>query len=110
MPLKRTASAIRLIQLSIAMADDLPKIDISPYGIRLAKSGYWFRALRHEDEAVVSPDRFAACMFPGTPADGSYTLIIDEKHVVYYKDLDGERGAEVFPLDAVKAGWRKLGP
>ena len=42
--------AIKLIELSVACADDRPKTDILKYSILAPKAGYWYRAIRHADE------------------------------------------------------------
>ena len=100
--------AIKLIELSVASADDRPVTDISPYAVRSAKAGYWFRAILHEDEVSADPDRFAACAFPDSPSAGKYVFITDETNVIYRKELKKQRGIERFPLDPLKAGWSKL--
>jgi hypothetical protein len=106
----RTSYAIKLIELSVAAADDQPMSDLTPFCVRSPKAGYWFRAMRHEDEVTRSPDRFAACMFPNDRSSGRWTMIVDEKKVIYYKDLGSERGPEFFPRDPAGAGWKKLKP
>ncbi len=50
-----TRTPIKLIELSVASADDRPLCDLGPYAIRSAKAGYWFRALLHEDEQSPPP-------------------------------------------------------
>lgn len=100
--------AIRLIELSVASADDRPVTDISPYAVRSAKAGYWFRALLHEDETKPDPNRFAACAFPDSPSAGKWTFIVDEENTIYRKEVKKQRGVERFPTDPVKDGWTKL--
>jgi hypothetical protein len=99
---------IRRIELSVASADDRPFSDLSPYAVRSAKAGYWFRALLHEDETTPSPDRFAVCAFPDSPSAGKWTYIIDEENFVYRKQLKNQRGIERYPQDPLKAGWQKV--
>ncbi len=99
--------AIKLITLRLACADDRPVTDLSPYGVRTLQSGYWYRALLHEDESAPNPDRFAACAFPDSPAAGKWTYIVDENRVIYRKALGTQRGLEVYPKDPVKAGWEE---
>ncbi len=100
--------AIKLIELSVASADDRPVTDISPYAVRSAKAGYWFRALLHEGEAAPSPDRFAACAFPDSPAAGKWTFIVDEENTIYRKELKKQRGIDRYPKDPVKDGWIRM--
>ena len=100
--------AIKLIELSVASADDRPVTDLSPYAVRSSKTGYWFRALRHEDERTPSPDRFAACAFPENRAAGKYTFIVDETNTIYRKRLRGPRGVFFYPKDPERDGWAKL--
>ncbi len=99
---------IKLIELSVATADDRPRSDLSPYGVRSAKAGYWFRSILHEDEKTPSPDRFAACAYPDSPSAGKWTFVIDEENFVYRKKLEGQRGLDCYPNDPVNAGWQKV--
>jgi hypothetical protein len=99
---------MKLIELSVASADDRPVSDLSPFAVRSAKAGYWYRALLHEDEEAPSPDRFAVCAFPDTLSAGKWMFIIDEENFVYRKKADGRRGIDRYPKDPVKAGWEKL--
>ncbi|HLY09687.1 MAG TPA: hypothetical protein VKW04_10325 [Planctomycetota bacterium] len=103
-----TRTPIKLIELSVASADDRPTYDIRAYAVPSAKAGYWFRALLHEDENPPSPDRFAACAFPDSPGAGKWTYIIDEENVVYRKELNHQRGIDRYPADPIQAGWQKL--
>lgn len=100
--------AMKLIDLSIASADDRPTTDVSPYAVRTAKAGYWFRAILHEDERTPSPDRYAFCAFPDGPSAGKWTFIVDEQNAIYRKELKNPRGVERCPADPVKSGWEKL--
>ena len=103
-----TRTPIRLIEQSLCLADERPACDISPYGIASAKSGYWYRALLHEDEPTPSPDRFAACAFPDHSRAGKWTYILDEKNSLYRKELADPRKLDRYPADPAKAGWLKL--
>lgn len=103
-----TRMPLKLIELSVATADDRPRCDISAYGVSSAKAGYWFRALLHEDERTPSPDRFAACAYPDSDGAGKWTFIIDEENFVYRKKLGAQRGLDRYPLDPKKIGWEKL--
>ncbi|HUR38121.1 MAG TPA: hypothetical protein VM222_01455 [Planctomycetota bacterium] len=107
-PADATRTPIKLIELSVASADDRPVSDLSPYAVPSAKAGYWFRALRHEGEQSPSPDRFAACAFPDTAGAGKWTFIIDEENFVYRKQLPTQRGVDRYPADPLKAGWQRL--
>jgi hypothetical protein len=100
--------ALKLIELSVASADDRPVTDLLRYAVKSQKYGYWFRSLLHEDEETPAPDRFAACAFPDSRADGKYTYITDETNVIYRKDLKRGRGVERFPRDPLKAGWERI--
>jgi hypothetical protein len=102
--------AIKLIELSIASADDRPVSDLSPDAVRSPKAGYWFRAIHHADEKIPAPDRYAATAFPAKyPESGRYTLIVDERRDIYRLDLGHGRGLEVFPTAAeLKTKWSKL--
>jgi hypothetical protein len=103
-----TRTPIKLIELSVAAADDRPVCDLSPYAVSSPKAGYRFRALLHENEQTPSPDRFAACAYPDMAGAGKWTFIIDEENFVYRKQLPAQRGIDRYPADPVKAGWQRL--
>jgi hypothetical protein len=99
---------IRLISQQLACADDRPLANRAELGAKAPVEGYWFRAIRHADEAKLSPDRFAACAFPDRyPESGRETFIIDEREIIYKKDLGKSGGIELFPTDPLKEGWRR---
>jgi hypothetical protein len=101
---------IKLIELSVACADDRPRTSIEQYAVRCPKAGYWFRAIRHADETALSPDRYAVIAFPAKyPDSGRDTFVVDERKDIYRMDLGHGRGIEVFPSPAeLKAKWSKL--
>ena len=102
--------AIKLIEISVAAADDRPVSDITKYARRSPKSGYWFRAIRKKGEPPVNAAwQFAFCAFPDTPSAGRWTYIIDEGNTIYKADLGATRGIEVFPSDEeLRARWSKM--
>ncbi len=102
----KNGSAIKLIDVSIACADDRPKSDVSKLPARGPKVGFWYRALRFADEKEPDPDRFAACAFPDSPGVGRYTYIISHEATVYRKK-GLLRDLEVFPADPLKEGWER---
>src|SRR5258706_10894800 len=77
--------AIKLIELSVAAADDRSKTDLSPYSVPAANAGYWYRAIRHADEdpKALDPNRFAFWAFPDSPSAGKYLFIVDENNTIY---------------------------
>jgi DUF2950 family protein len=100
---------IKLIEISVAGADDRPVTDLVKYTVRSPKAGYWYRALRHADEKLPDPQRFAFCCFPSEYGkSGSWTYILSEANTLYKKDLHRAGGVEVFPLDPLREGWEKL--
>lgn len=101
-------TALKLIELSVATADDRPVTDLGPYGVSSPKADYRFRAILHEDERTPSPDRFASCSFPDGPRSGKWTFIVDENNTIYRKELQKQRGVFLYPKDPEKAGWQKL--
>jgi hypothetical protein len=107
----KEGGAIRLIELSIAAADDQPVADLTKYAVKSPKAGYWFRAIRHldEDPKAPDPDRFAFCAFPDNPAAGKYLFIIDETNALYRSEAKGRRGIEVYPTEEeLKSQWSKI--
>jgi hypothetical protein len=106
---KGSPDEIRLIDLSVAQADDRPISDISAYGQRGPKSGYWFRAIPHEGEAQPGPNRFAVMAHPFKYESGlRLTLIVSESNVLHKNDLGRTGGVQVYPADLLKSGWSKL--
>ncbi len=101
-------TAIRLIELSVANADDWPLSRFARNSVRSSKSGYWVLTILHEGEETPSPDRFAACAFPDSRSDGKYTFILDEHETVYRKALRNQRGVDFFPMDPTKSGWTRV--
>ena len=99
---------LKLIELSIAGADDAPVTDIEKHTHRSPKAGYWYRTLRFVDESGDDPDRFAACCYPDAyGSSGKLTFIISHDNTLFRKDL-GEGGVpEVFPEDPGAEGWEE---
>lgn len=106
------SASIRLIELSVAGADDRPVTDITRYTVRSPKAGYLFRALRHADEdpKSLAPDRFAAATFPAAYSkDSRFTYILDERNTIFKADLGHGRGIDVYPtVEELKMNWSKL--
>ena len=103
--------AIKLIELSVAAADDRPVTDMAKYAEKSPKAGFWYRALPHADEKTRGPDRFAACTFPESLAAGRWgTYIICEDNTILRRLLGHAKGIEAYPPAAeVKAGeWAKI--
>ena len=98
--------AIKLIDLSVAGADDRPTAEIEKLIQVGPKMGYWYRALRFADEKEPDPDRWAVCAFPDAYGkSGTSTYIISHEGEVYKKDLGHGDGLEVYPADTVTGHW-----
>ncbi|MBI3857453.1 MAG: hypothetical protein HY293_17340 [Planctomycetes bacterium] len=98
--LKNQGQEIKLIELSVAMADDRPVGDLGPYGTPVPRHGFKIRAIRHADETARGPDRFAACEFPSPIEKGRHgTYLISESNVVYKRILGHDRGVEAHPTE-----------
>lgn len=100
---------IKLIELSIAAADDKPaSSDLSRFAERSPKAGYWYRALRYADEAkeVQPTSRFAACAYPSSIGAGYNMFLITEENIIFQKPFEGTV-PEVCPDEPLKDGWRK---
>ena len=98
---------IKLIEISVAGADDTPVTDIRHYFQRGPKAGHWFRALKFRGETTPDPDRFAACAFPASNAAGKWTFIISEENTIYRRLFTGSP-PEFYPDDPIKEGWTRL--
>lgn len=91
---------IKLIERSMAAADDRPVVKVGDLAEPSPKAGFFLRALPHADETARGPDRFAACSFPGELEKGRYgTYVISEAGVVRKKILGHARGLEVHPTE-----------
>jgi hypothetical protein len=101
--------AIKLIELSVAAADDRPVGDLKPYADKQVKAGYWYRALRYRDETttVDAAGRFAACAFPSSPSAGKFMFLVNESNTIFRKSFEG-KPPEFCPDDPLKEGWSKL--
>ena len=103
--------AIKLIDLSVAAADERPRTDLAGLAVRTPKAGYWYRSIRHanEDGQALDPNRFAYCAFPDTESAGRYIYVVDERRQVYRAEANGRRGVEVFPTDEeLRKQWSKI--
>lgn len=121
---KGSTEMIKLIEISIASADDRPVgavaaslrtpgvVDRNDYTEPHAKAGYRYRALRHADEPPgrLDPNRFAACAFPADyPKSGRKTFLVDENNTIFARDLGRPGPPDVFPDEAtLKRDWSKL--
>jgi len=104
-------NSIKLIEPSVALADDRPLTDeLAAFGRRGPKGGYLFLAIRHEGETEPSPDRFAACAFPAVYVkSGRWTFIVDERNEIYKRDLGRPGGIEVIPDEAtLQRKWSRV--
>jgi hypothetical protein len=102
-----------LIDLSLALADDRGRTDLSPYtkGVipPAPDSGYYVRALRFEDEADDrrSPDCYAICTFPSSLSAGSSMFIVSHERIYFGRRFEG-KAPEYFPKDPEKDGWIRI--
>jgi hypothetical protein len=106
---KGSDEAIKLIERSAAMAD-LRLATAPPADWEVApKAGYWFAALRFEDEAPgkLAPDRFAFVAAPDTLKAGKTVFAITQAGAVWRRPARGGVGdlPTAFPLDPAAAGW-----
>lgn len=121
---KDSREMIKLIEISLAGADDRPTGKLAPdqdgpghlalehFLSRAPKAGYLYRALRHADEdpKKLDPRRFAACAYPADyGVSGKHTFIIDENNTIFKKDLGRPGPPDVFPDPAtLTREWTKL--
>lgn len=102
--------AIKLIEVSLAAADERPRTDLSAHAVRAPRDGYWYRAIRHanEDSQALDPNRFAYCAFPDSP-EGGVLYVVDERKTVYRRESQARRGIEVFPSDEeLRRQWNRV--
>jgi hypothetical protein len=121
---KGSREMIKLIEISVAGADDSPQGTLAPeqngpghvaqehFARRAPKAGYFYRALRHADEdpKKLDPTRFAACAYPAEyPMSGRKTFIIREDNTIYARDLGRPGPPDVYPDPATREReWAKL--
>ena len=102
---------IKLIELSVALADAAPLTPMSGFGTTRPTNDYWFRAIRHEDEdpLKLDPQRFAYAAIPVVfPRHQRFVFIVDENNTIFRSDQPYNLNVSVFPKDPAKAGWSKL--
>jgi hypothetical protein len=103
--------AIKLIELSVAAADDRPTTSMERHAVKSPKAAFWYRALPFADEPQRAPDRFAASCFPEVLREGQLgTYLISEENVVRRKLLGHARGIDAHPTkEQVKAeNWETI--
>lgn len=98
---------LRLIDLSVAEADDRPVTDLRPYSQRRAPaSGFWFRTLPRGAD-VPATDGFAVCAYPHEGGEGTFMFLVTETGTIYRTPFRGTPPA-VCPDDPLKHDWWKL--
>jgi len=134
--LKQNGQSIKLIELSVALADGAPiekgsAADMIPaladFGVPAPKAGYWFRAMEKDNSLqpaellrvdtggtppmgkVHNTSKFGFCAYPAEyGASGLRTFIVNENNTLFWKDTQGEPVLE-WPTDAeLQADWKKL--
>jgi len=100
--------AIKLIERSIACADDRPVKPADAFSQRMPKAGYWYRALKFHGETVPDRQRFAACAFPEDSSRGKWIFIISDKVTMYRKAVSAEPPPQIYPDDPEKEGWERM--
>jgi len=103
--------AIKLIELSVASADDRATTNIAAFAEKSPKAGFWYRALPHSDEKTRGPDRFAACTFPVSLEAGRWgTYVISEENTIRRRLLGHARGIDVHPTreELKRDNWSTL--
>src|SRR2546428_336907 len=113
----RDENAIKLIEVSVAAADDRPVTDIARYAKRGPRVGYWYRALRYRGETTPDPQRFAVCAFPDSMSAGREMYLVTEmcltsefgSNIVYRKKIaDRVETPEFCPDVPEKDGWEQI--
>lgn len=73
----------------------------------VALGGYFFRSIRHGNEASYSSTRYAIAAFPASYSESCrVTYIISEMGTVWEKDT-GPGGIEIFPVRPANEGWKR---
>jgi hypothetical protein len=91
------------------MADLHPVTSLGAFGGQGPKNGYWYYAIRHEDEdpQKLDPQRFAYAAVPvDFPKHDKYVYIIDENNTMFRSDDPANLSVRVFPNDL--STWSKL--
>lgn len=101
--------SIKLIEVSIAAADDRAVEDLSAHATKSPKAGFWYRAIRLADEKTPDPDRFAASCHPAVLEKGRWgTYVVREDGNIHKKILGHANGIDVHPADPPREGWDRL--
>lgn len=99
---------IKLIEVSVAGADDRPAGDVQRFTTPSPKAGYRYRALKFKGESVPDRTRFAACAYPDTRSAGRAVFIVSHINTVYWKDFPATPPPDFYPDDPGREGWRAL--
>lgn len=132
----QNGQSIKLIELSVALADGAPaeagqaggKLPaLTDFGVSKPKAGYWFRAM--ETNASMKPvevlrtdtggdpamgkvhntSMFGYCAYPAEyGSSGIRTFILSENNTIFWKDTQGEPVLEWPSDDDLAAEWKKL--
>ena len=109
--LKTEETPIKLIELSLALADADAKTDLSEYmkkeWLPQAKMGYFYRALRFWDEKEPDPGRFAAAAYPTSLSAGMLMYIMADDGRIWMKPYTNTPPG-IYPEDPRKDGWEPL--
>jgi hypothetical protein len=119
---KGSDEMIKLIEISAAGADLHPVgtarlgeagpgvVGQDQYAASCPKAGYWYAALRFEDEVDgrLHTDRFVFCAVPDTPSAGRVLFAVTHEGVVWEAPVRGARDVpRAFPLDPERSGWKR---
>ena len=106
--LENGGEPIKLIELSLARADDEATHSVESLTPPGPKAGYHFRVLRFDLEEEPDRQRFAACAFPAEYGERhKWTFIISHDNTIFRKDLGKTGAPEVYPSNPLAAGWTK---
>jgi hypothetical protein len=112
---------IKLIELSVANADGVPK---EPLESLHAKAGYLYAAMKTDEAGAPydrgggrNPEKFAFCAYPERYKPRAWyrqnvdtatlTFIVNEANIIYRKDT-GAAPVTRWPKDPAAEGWIKL--
>lgn len=102
---------IALIHATMAHADGAP---LEAQAQAVPWAGYLFVAMRTDERGEAynrgagrHPTQFAFCAYPIDRSSGRYTFIVNERNLIYKKEISGQPVLK-WPADPAAEGWAPL--
>ncbi|MBI3857055.1 MAG: hypothetical protein HY293_15320 [Planctomycetes bacterium] len=106
---------MRLIELSVALADRAPVVDLSKFAPMVPRAGYCYAAIPlqadgkpYDDGSHRHAQAFAFCAWPADPKSLRKTFIINEDSTMHMKAISPPARIARWPADPAAEGWTRM--